>query len=106
MKNPQPHKSFENDNRNLCEFIRGRGSVMVAYGSAPGRGGLGHSVASAIDSIRRLTPRVTAYGPDPTPEQSDDRDGSPLVWKAAPRTEPSGISSRFWLRRRQGKYVW
>lgn len=78
---------------------------MVAYGSTPGVGGLGHSVASAIQFVGGLVPATTVCGPSPGREAAHSADWQALRQRFAADARPRGWRAYFDERLRQGRHV-
>ncbi|MGC2659302.1 MAG: glycosyltransferase family 4 protein [Bryobacteraceae bacterium] len=94
----------ETDWHLLHHVVRENSPVAVVYGSAPGIGGLGHSVASALDGIRAIVPDVWACGPTRTGKWFAEGGKAGIVWRTAPDPPMTPID-RLWYRWQTGRYV-
>jgi len=84
--------------------VSAAGRVAVVYGSTPGLGGLGHSVAAGITAAAKGAAEVFALGPAPPPLPWALPGGTPKAsWLASPEGIPSWMVGYTWLRWRQGQ---
>jgi glycosyltransferase involved in cell wall biosynthesis len=80
------------------------GRVAIVYGSEPGVGGLGHSVAAGISAAAKGAAEVFALGPPRPPIPWPLPGGAPqATWMDAPEGIPGWIVAYTWLRWRQGQ---
>ena len=80
------------------------GRIAVVYGSAPGVGGLGHSVAAAITAAALGADEVFALGPARPPIPWSLPGGVPrATWMEAPQAISPWRMGYTWLRWRQGR---